>query len=542
MVLRNSINIIGNFFFFINDKIRKIYLNSNIYNKKISKIDQNILDYKPSLNILDCLIKYEKKKNKIDDFFLSSIWTNNNLSKKDYKKLHSFFWLFSIDLKSSKNTTQSIIEKWITENKNYDNKNWEIDTLSKRVISWISNTKLTYENSSDDFKKKFNFIIKKQINHLINEINRTELVDDKMIGCTAIVMAGVSYKDEKFLTYGLALLKKISIFSFDNSNFPKSRSLRQLVFYLKYFVLIREMLKESQNEIPEYLDEKIYYLGQAYNFIYGSTKLSYLFNGNHETTQTDFNNYLKLRGYKFKTSSNEIGGYVILKNKYASLIMDTGNVPEKKFSSNFQSGPLSFEFSYQDKKLISNSGYFQNTKHQLNNISRSTAAHSTLTIDNTSVSKFKKNKFGNYYIENSYKIFNKKIIFEKNQWILSSSHDGYQNRYGLIHERELEFYPNKNVLIGKDRLIKKKNYKSTNFDLRFHLAPNTKVSKTQNGKVILIELDNSGWKFSCNEHLIDIETGLYFGKKNLFIENQNIFISGLTQNDEQTIFWKIEKI
>ena len=41
-------------------------------------------------------------------------------------------------------------------------------------------------------------------------------------------------------------------------------------------------------KIAEYLDEKIYYLGQAYNFIYGSTKLSYLFNGNHETTQTDF--------------------------------------------------------------------------------------------------------------------------------------------------------------------------------------------------------------------------------------------------------------
>ena len=283
-------------------------------------------------------------------------------------------------------------------------------------------------------------------------------------------------------------------------------------------------------------------MGQAYNFIYGSTKLSYLFNGNHETTQTDFNNYLKLRGYKFKASSNEIGGYVILKNKYASLIMDTGNVPERKFSSNFQSGPLSFEFIYQDKKLISNSGYFQNIKHQLNNISRSTAAHSTLTLDNTSVSKFKKNKFGNYYIENNYKIFNKKIIFEKDQWVLSSSHDGYQNRYGLIHERNLEFNPNKNILIGKDRLIKKKNYKATNFDLRFHLALNSKVTKTQNGKVILIELDNSGWKFTCNKYSIDIETGLYFGRKNLFVENQNIFISGLTQNEEQTIFWKIEKI
>ena len=542
MVLKNSINILNNFFFYITSEIRKFYLNSNIYNKKISKIDHNILDYRPSLNILDCLIKYDKKKNKIDDFSLNSIWNNKKLSKSDYKKLHSFFWLFSIDLKSSKNVTQSIIEKWISQNKNYDNKNWEIDTLSKRIISWIANTKLTFEDSSDVFKEKFNFIVKKQINHLINEIDRSELIDDKMIGCTAIVMTGLSYKDEKFLRYGLNLLKKISVFSFDNTNFPKSRSLRQLVFYMKYFVLIRELLKESQNEIPEYLDEKIFYLGQAYNLIYGFTKSSFLFNGNHESSQIDFNNYLKLRGYKFKSSSNEIGGYAILKNKNTSIIMDIGNVPEKKFSSNFQSGPLSFEFIYQDKKLISNSGYFQNPKHQLNNISRSTAAHSTLILDNTSVTKFKKDKFGNYCVDNSYKLFNKKVFFDKNKWILSSAHDGYQKRYGLIHEREIKFNPNKNILEGKDKLIKKKNYKRTNFDIRFHLDPSTKVTKTQNGKIILIELDNSGWRFRCDGYLIDVETGLYFGKKNSFIENQNIFISGLTKDNELTICWSIEKI
>ena len=35
----------------------------------------------------------------------------------------------------------------------------------------------------------------------------------------------------------------------------KSRNIRQLNFYLKYFVLIREWLKESQNDIPEYINE-----------------------------------------------------------------------------------------------------------------------------------------------------------------------------------------------------------------------------------------------------------------------------------------------
>ncbi len=542
MVLKNSLTLINEFYFYISNKIRKLYLNSQIYNKKISKIDNKILDYTPSLNIFDCIIKYEKKKNKIEDYLLDSIWTNEKLNINDYKKLHSFFWLFSIDLKSSKKITQSIILKWINENKNYNNKNWEVDTLSKRIISWISNSKLTYEDASQDFKENFNFILKKQINHLINEINRSELSDNKMTSCTAIILAGLSYKDQKFLDYGLSLLKKISIFSFDIYGFPKSRNLNQLVFYLKYFVLIRELLKESQNEIPDYLNERIFYLGQAYNFIFQSTKVSFLFNGNYEVSYSDFDKYIKFRDYKFKSNFFEVGGYAILKNKNVSIIMDVGNLPEKKFSKNFQSGTMSFEFAYQNKKLISNSGYFQNYKHQLNNISRSTAAHSTLILDNTSITKFKKNNVGDLVFENNYKIFNKKIIFEKNFWSIRSSHDGYQKKYGMVHQREIEFYPEKNILVGKDKLIKKKNYKSTNFEIRFHLDPDSKVLKTQNGKNILIELENSGWKFTCNGYLIDIETGLYFGKKNSFIENQNIFVTGLTQEEDQVIVWKIEKI
>ena len=89
--------------------------------------------------------------------------------------------MFSLDLKSSKKITQSIILNWIENNQNYNRKNWEIDILSKRIISWISNSTLTYEESNNDFKEKFNYIVKKQINHLINEIGRSDLVNDKMM-------------------------------------------------------------------------------------------------------------------------------------------------------------------------------------------------------------------------------------------------------------------------------------------------------------------------------------------------------------------------
>jgi len=539
MFFKNSSNYFGQFFFFISNYIKNFYLNSNIYNKKISKIPNRSIEYKPSPSLLDCLIKYEKKKIKIEDLYLNSVWSNKDLTEKDYKNLHSFFWLFSLDLKSSKKITQSVILNWIEENNNYNKKNWEVDILSRRIIAWISNSKLTYENSEDEYKNKFNTIIQKQINHLINEIEKSKLFDDKMIGCAAIILTGLSFKEDKYLNFGLTLLKKIINFSFDNQSFPKSRSIRQLNFYLKYFVLIREWLKESQNEIPEYIDEIIFYLGKSYSILCQGIKKNILFNGNHEGENNDFDQYLNNHGYKFKNNSLEAGGYAILKNKKISLVMDIGPTPEKKFSKNYQCGALSFEIISNNKKLICNSGYFQKTKHKLNDISRSSANHSTLIIDNHSSCKINSSKLE---IENNLKILKKTTVMEKNYWNICASHDGYNKRYGVIHEREIEFFPENYKFIGQDKLLKKKNFKSSDFEIRFHLEPNVKIMKTQDGKSILIDIENEGWKFTAQGYTIDIETGLYFGKKNSFTENQNLFISGITQNEDQIIKWEFEKI
>ena len=538
MFLKSSISFIEEFFSLLFDKIRKVYLKSNIYNKKISIIENHTLGYKPSLSILNCIIKYEKK-NKIEDYYVNSIW-EKKINSKDLKKLHSFYWLFTIDLKSSKKITHSIIQNWIDKNKNYNSEIWEINTLSKRIISWIANSQLTYEDTSDEYKFIFNRIIIKQVNHLINEINRSDVFDNKMIGCTAIILAGISYNHEKFISYGLNLLKKIINSSFDNEYFPKSRNIRQLVFYLKYFVLIRELLKESLNEIPEYLNEIIYYLGKAYNFSWGSIKESLLFNGNHVSDLSDFDKYLNLYKYKFSNERHELGGYSILKNKNIVIAMDSGSTPDKKYSNDYQSGPLSFETIYKGNKIICNSGYFQNQNHKLNTISRSTVAHSTLILNNKSASTFKK-KNKKTVLENGLKSLNTNILFQKNFWSIKGSHNGYQKEFGIIHERAIEFFPESNKFLGKDKLIKKKNYIPASFEIRFHLMPNTKVTKTQDNRTVLIELENSGWKFFTNHGLIGIETGLYFGKKNNYSENQNIFISGNTQKEDQLIEWEISK-
>ena len=543
MILKNSLSYFNQFFFFIFNQVRKFYLNSKIYNNKISRINENNLEYKPSPSLLDCFIKYKKNKKNIEDFSLNEIWFNKNLKKNDYKNLHSFFWLFTLDLNSSKKNVQSVILNWINNNHKYNNLNWDVDILSKRVIAWISNSKITYENSNESYKEKFDSLIQKQINHLINEINRSKWVDDKMIGCAAIILGGLAYNEkDKFLDHGLNLLKKIIKFSFDKEGFPKSRNIRQLNFYLKYFILIREWLKESQNEIPEYLNEIIFHLGQAYFLIHKNIDETFLFNGNQVSKNPDFENYLKRLGYNFKNENNEVGGYILLKNKKFAFAMDLGSAPDKKFSDDYQSGALSFEIIRNNKKLICNSGYFQNYKHQLNNISKTTACHSTLSIANHSSVQFVKQPDSPSKISTGLKIFNKKIISENNYWSASASHDGYNKRFGIIHERKIDFLHDAEKFIGVDKIFKKKKFKSVNFEIRFHLDPVSKIMKTQDGKAIYIDLNNEGWKFICKEYKIDVETGLFFGLKNNFTENQNIVISGMVQNEEQKISWELKKI
>ena len=50
--------------------------------------------------------------------------------------------------------------------------------------------------------------------------------------------------DKNYVSNGLNLLKKIIKSSIDNRGFPKSRNIKQLIFYVKYFIVIREWFKE----------------------------------------------------------------------------------------------------------------------------------------------------------------------------------------------------------------------------------------------------------------------------------------------------------
>ena len=131
-----------------------IYRNSNFYDKKISKTLNTVFQYKPSPYLLSSLIKYQNKKYKIDELDFNTIWRNKSQSK-EFIKLNNFFWFFSLDLKSSKESVQKVISDWIDINNKYEKVSWDFDITAKRIISWLSNHQLSYNECTTEYKLKF---------------------------------------------------------------------------------------------------------------------------------------------------------------------------------------------------------------------------------------------------------------------------------------------------------------------------------------------------------------------------------------------------
>ena len=525
------------------DILKKLYLNSIFYEKKISPKIISELKYKPSSYLISSVVKIRAKKFNISSFTYDNFWTDKKLSQKQLQKLNNFFWLFSLDLKSSYESVQVVIKNWIEKNYKYNFQNWNFETTSKRIISWLSNSDLTYDKGGNQFQQDFNLIIHKQAFHLINQIDNQKKLSNKVRGAAAIILVGLSYENQKiFTSKGLDFLKKIIKNTFDNSGFPKSRNIKLSIFFLKHLILIREWFKESQSEIPDFIDENIFNLGRSYAFFWKNLKFDPLFNGNNNSNNQEFDIYLKRLGYSFQNDDFEFSNYVSLKDKKINLIMDIGSSPNKKFTDEYQAGALSFEFVSNGKKIFTNAGYYNNGNVRFNEISRSSAVHNVLVIDDNSSCKFTKNSLSKLEVKDGLKTHKKYLSFDKDAWKIIASHDGYLKKYNLIYEREIQFSPKINRLMGIEKLKSKKIIPNIKFDLRFHLNPLAKVMKTQDQKSILIKIDTEGWRFTCDNYNIDIDNGLYFGNKNNYIENQNILIMGITNEQNIDIKWELNKI
>ena len=529
--------------------IKNYYFRSNYYNKKLITFIPDRIFYNPSTYLSASLTTTKNDFYIISNILPKVLWKIKDEDVKNFKNLHSFLWLTKLDRKNSKSITKNIINSWIENFFNYDVNAWEMEITAKRIIAWVSNTDITLENSDKTYKEKFFLSLIKQSNFLLKNLKNLSYDSGKIICCSAIILSGMIFKENE-INYktGIKELEKIIKIYFDENGFPKSRNPEDVFISIKYLILIREWLKEAQKPIPDLLNEIIHKCGSCYFMLSCTNKQFPLFNGATEINYDEYDIFLKGLKYKFANKNYEIGELIKIKKKKLEFFIDCGNPPSSNFSKNYQAGCLSFELISNKQKIICNSGYSKHLSSKLTSLCRSTAAHSTLYINDASSCVFQKNEtitkaYGSSVLE-GHKIINKNYTEDKDFYSILASHNGYEKRFGYTHSRLIKISKKDDIIFGNDQLKKTKNcFNSLNYFIRFHIYPNIKIVKTKAENSILISLPNGeGWLMQSEMNNFEIEKNIFLGNKNKIINNDSVFISGNINSEMISIKWEIKRV
>ena len=525
--------------------IKKIYFSTNYYNKSlISKAPQQFY-FHPNPFLLSSITNYKKYSFKISEIDPNVFWLDKKKTWEE-KEIHNFLWLNLIDRKNDGKSLQKIIDVWMFKNSKYKRNVWESSVISKRIISWILNVDIILNNGSFYFKRNFLNSIIAQTNHLKKNIKFEKNYSKRIEVLTALLLSGLVFKEYiNNFNIGIKELEKLVKNYFDDDGFPLTRNPSDLIFFLKYLILCKKCIEDAQQYVPEFLDIIIdKNLLCIKNILTPSNQVP-LFNGGTEHDLEQFDKFLNDLDYKSKDKKNIIGGIHTFAIKNSAIFFDVGEPPKKGFSKSYQSGPLSFEYYLDGEKIITNCGFGSNISSKAELLSRLTSAQSTLTLDDTSVTKFERNKlinriFGNS-IKNTFKINNLNLVENKDQIKFTASHNGYEKKFGSIHKRELSIDKLNGKLTGWDEIIKRKDGRPLNYSLRFHLYPGLTAVKTMGGNSVLIQISkNKSLIFTVVDEPILLEKSIFLGG-NKILDNTCITVSGNLVNKDKNIRWEIKK-
>ena len=213
-------------------------------------------------------------------------------------------------------------------------------------------------------------------------------------------------------------------------------------------------------------------------------------------------------------------GYRRLEAETGLVICDTGRPPPPPFSERAHAGTLAFEFSSGPQRLVVNCGRPVAAQPQANEAARSTAAHSTLVLDDASSSRFADGRLRRW--------FGRQILSGPRQVTARANptaealgfearHDGYADRFGVIHRRKLTLAPDGGGLFGEDALEPAPGRSRTGsdgprpFTLRFHLHPTVRAEQLDHGKAVMLTTPaGARWVFEAGGQDTRLEESIFF--------------------------------
>ena len=202
-----------------------------------------------------------------------------------------------------------------------------------------------------------------------------------------------------------------------------------------------------------------------------------------------------------------------------TLIMDTGPPPPANVSHDAHAGCLSFELSSGISRIVSNCGMPTTGRENWRPFARGTAAHSTLTYHETSSCQFVELSAMKRLLHGAPVITGPAVVesyreIVQNGTLLTTSHDGYLAKFGVLHRRTLMVAEDGTRLDGEDTLQPPQGGRlkgaDADFALRFHLHPAVKASRLSDARGVMLVLPNRDvWTFEALDDKVDLEDSVF---------------------------------
>ncbi|MGD0193096.1 MAG: heparinase II/III family protein [Rhizomicrobium sp.] len=467
------------------------------------------------------------------------------------KALHGFAWLPPLSAaggEPSRILATNLISQWIRRNARYAEPAWSADVMAERLLLLFAHGRFVTANSDVMWRSKLLVSLREQSRLLARSFDEAPEGLPRLSAAVAHVLSGACLNDSaKRLETGLAHLEEQIVRQILPDGGHITRSPEALLHAYRLTVMAVDALTATDRQVPASIRSAHDRMAPMLRFFrHGDGGLA-LFNGGSECDRRMIEALLArddIHGQPFQHAPHS--GYQRMIAGKTLAIMDCGSPPPGEFSLRAHAGCLAFELSSGPQRIVVNCGD-GNGSLTWESALRSTAAHSTVTLADTSVATVLQpglalGLLGARLLGGSVRVETTREEISQGCRV-DARHNGYLKPFGVTHERSLSLSPRGNALSGVDRLLPAvtgSRRDSVPYAVRFHIHPDVRVSPSQGTGFILKLPGGEGWRFRCSAETT-IEESVYVGTGSVRRAEQ-IVIAGAVKDTPVEIGWAFEQM
>ncbi len=471
------------------------------------------------------------------------------------RQLHGFGWLRHLratDMAISRSNARSLIDEWMDSAGSHDRVAWEPDVVARRLISWIAQTPLILDGADHAFYRRFMRSVTRQIRYLRRTAYDGTPGLPRLRVMIALAVAALSISDQpRFLKQASRWLDLELVRQVLPDGGHISRNPGAILEILLDVLPLRQAFASRGGQPSRILVSAIDRMMPMLRFFRMGDGSFAHFNGLGDTPSDHLATVLAYDDARGAAPSNAPhSGYQRIDANGTTIVVDTGRPPPVDFSTEAHAGCLSFELSVGRQRLIINCGVPRPDAVSLRRLSRTTAAHSTVALNDTSSCRFLTRSWIGEWLGEAIVSGPTRVDVERgtdaSATFLAMRHNGYVDRYGIVHERRLSLSESGDHIEGIDSFSTPSGKPVSRsgkdvYTVRFHLHPDVQATLVEGGRTIILELrDGETWEFQTDGAEVEIEESILFSNTRGNRRGDQIVVHGRAQHNP-TVSWHMQR-